>query len=62
MEKFFEKAYYDLTNPAGYGGVKQLRAQAIKAGFTKATFARVKAWLEQQETYSLFKRARKKFK
>ena len=62
MEKFFQKAYYDPASAAAYGGVKQLRDQAIKAGFKKVTFARVKAWLEQQETYSLFKRARKKFK
>ena len=62
MEKFFQKDYYDPSSAAAYGGVKQLRDRAIKAGCKKATFARVKVWLEQQETYSLFKRARKKFR
>ena len=61
MEQFLQKVYYDITNPAGYGGVMALRAEAIKAGFKKVTIARVKAWLEEQETYTLFKKARKKF-
>ena len=62
MDAFLKTAYYNISSSAAFGGVQKLRAAAIKAGFKKATVSKVKEWLERQETYSLFKRARKNFK
>ena len=62
MEKFLKKAYFDIYSPSAFAGVQKLRAAAIKAGFKKVTTAKIKDWLESQETYSLFKRSRRKFK
>ena len=46
------KLYYDPANPASFGGRGRLEKAAGKD---------VSAWLENQETYTLHKPARKRF-
>ena len=62
MEQFLQKAYYDIAKPTAYGSIRQLWEHAKKAGIKNVSYAKVKKWLQEQETYSLFKRAKKKFK
>lgn len=51
----FEKIYYDIENPASYGGVSKL-AKAASTSTHKA-----KEWLMTQDTYTLHKPVRFKF-
>lgn len=62
LEKFLKKIYYDVRHPAGYSSIANLRKAALAAGFADASWGKIKKWLSRQETYTLFKQARKKFK
>ena len=61
MEKFLKKTYYDVSHVAGYSGVKKLVDAAKTAGYTDASYGKVKSWLQRQETYSVMKPARHNF-
>lgn len=50
-----KKIYYDASNPASYGGIKKL------SQVTNLHPEKVSKWLNQQWTYALHKKARKKF-
>ena len=62
MEAFLKRIYYDPKNPASFTGVAALRKAAIEAGYAGASWGKIRKWLSEQETYTLFKTARKKFK
>ena len=55
------RTYYDASHPAGYGSVRSLYLAARKKGL-RITLANVKKWLRSQDTYTLHKPARKRFK
>lgn len=55
QDKQFQKIYYDVRNPASYGGVLKL-AKAASTSTEKA-----KKWLMTQDTYTLHKPVRFKF-
>ncbi len=61
MEAFLKRTYYDPSNPAGFSSVQKLTRAAKDAGFVHSSYAKVKAWLLTQETYSISKPAIKKF-
>ena len=51
-----ERAYYDLASPGSFGGVRTLARNA------KANFDDTEKWLRGQETYTLHKPVRRKFR
>ena len=51
--------YYDVRNPASYGSVRKLWLAARKYGYTQK---QVKEWLQSQDTYTLHKQKRKRFR
>ena len=53
--------YYDASHPAGYGSVRSLYVAARKKGI-KVTVKTLTKWLQHQDTYTLHKPARKKFR
>lgn len=59
--KALENIYYDPQNPAGLGGVDSVYRAAKQKGI-KVTRKKVEEWISSQETYSLHKPARRKFK
>ena len=61
MEAFFEKVYYDSGHAAAYASVAKLRRAALDAGFHGASWKKTRDWLASQETYSLYKRIKRKF-
>lgn len=58
MEDFLQKTYYDPAHPAAFGGVNKLLQAAKQAGFP-ATYGKVKAFLQTQDTYALSKPSRR---
>ncbi len=61
VEDYLREIYYDPSHPAGYGSVRSLYLTARKKGL-KITLTKVKQWLESQDTYTLHKPARRKFR
>ena len=57
INKILQKVYYDPKT--GYGGVQALYRQVRKH---KITLAQVKEWVKEQDTYTLHKPIRRKFK
>lgn len=55
MERKLENIYYDIENPASYGGVAKL------SKISGIPFRTVKNWLKSQDTYTLHKPVRHKF-
>lgn len=53
--------YYNPNHPASYGGFTQLYKQAKKDG-KNITIRQVKEWLKGQDTYTLHKQIKRKFK
>ena len=61
VNDYLREVYYDASHPAGYSGVNGLYKAAKKKGL-KITLNVVKKWLQGQDTYTLHKPARKKFR
>ena len=51
-----EQIYYDLSHPAGFGGINRLQR------FTKVRRAKVKKFLDTQDVYRTFRVPKRKFK
>ncbi|KAI8477990.1 hypothetical protein Bbelb_442810 [Branchiostoma belcheri] len=59
-DEILRNVYYDPGNPAGFGGVGRLhQAVGSKHGITRQ---QVKDWLRSQDTYTLHKPIRRRFK
>ena len=61
LEDYLADVYFDPRHPAAFGGIARLRKSARAAGYPEATEAKVRDWLQGQESYSLFRPARKRF-
>src|ERR1700754_5145471 len=61
MEKLLSSIYYDIDNPASYGGVAKLYKAAL-ARQPSITRDDVKSWLSSQNAYTLHKPARRHWK
>ena len=59
-EKYINKIYYDPKHPASFSGVEKLYRAAQKDG-RNISRTQIKQWLKSQETYTLHRRARRKF-
>ena len=57
MRSILRRVYYDPKK--GYGGVQALYRQVRKHGIT---LAQVRDWVKEQDTYTLHKPIRRKFK
>ena len=51
-----DKVYYDVSHPASYGGVSKL------AKYSKVSTKVAREWLKSQDTYTLHKPTRTKFR
>ncbi|KAF4529358.1 hypothetical protein B566_EDAN017370 [Ephemera danica] len=58
MEKYLSKIYYDISNPAGYSTPYAL----WKASKKKYPIAKIKKWLQSQNTFTLHNQRKIKFK
>jgi transposase InsO family protein len=58
MDSVLKEIYYDVSHPAGYGGVEKLYHAVRDRGITRL---KVKQWLKKQKVYTLHKPARKRF-
>lgn len=56
--KLLENLYYNLRNPSAFAGVQPLK----KASGYAVSRGKIKNWLASQDTYTLFKPVRKKFR
>ena len=59
-EKYINKIYYNPKHPASFTGVEKLYRAAQKDG-RNISRPQIKQWLRSQETYTLHRRARRKF-
>ena len=62
MDKYLSKIYYDVRHPAGYSGVDRLWSWCVHQGKKKYTREKVARWLDKQDTYTLHKPVRRKFR
>ena len=61
FEKVLNEIYYDPKHPASFGGGYKLFREAKKI-LPDLSIANVKNWLKKQNTYSLFKQVKNRFK
>jgi hypothetical protein len=61
MEEIFEQVYTNPRDPGSFGGAEKLRRSLKKLKY-HATIKSVKEWLQQRETYTKHRQARKNFK
>lgn len=61
FEDILRKIYYDLNSPGAYGGAEKLYRESKKS-INNITRKDVKNWLSSQLTYTLHKKARRRFK
>lgn len=60
-EEYIHSIYYDPTHPASFSGPAKLHREIKKKGYT-LSLAKVKEWLKGEETYTLHRPLRRKFK
>ena len=61
LETFLEKTYHNPSNNAAFSSINKLY-KAAKLRYLNVTFNVIKDWLSSQDTYTLHKDARRKFK
>jgi len=61
MDDVLRDIYYDVQHPAGFSGVQALYKAAQKQTKKPITLNQVKAWLQEQKTYTLHKPIRRRF-
>ena len=61
VNDYLREVYYDASHPAGYGSVRDLYLAARNKGLS-VSVNKVKTWLQSQDTYTLHKPARKRFR
>ncbi len=61
-EKYLRQIYYDPKHPASYSSPGKLYRAVITAGKYDISKAQIKKWLQSQETYTLHRAIRRKFK
>jgi len=60
IENVLSSIYYNINNPAGFGGINKLYTEG-KKHIPSLTIENVRKWLQSQDTYTLFKPAKKRF-
>lgn len=60
LEQFLKKIYFKPSSPVAFGGAKKLYDYVKSKGYNP-TFKYIREWLQDQETYSLYKPSRSKF-
>ena len=58
-DKTLRSIYYDPAHPAAYSGIEELYKASKREGITRA---QIKKWLKKQDTYTLHRSARRRFK
>ena len=61
LEQRLNDIYYNAGDPGGYGGEQRLLRRARELDVPGATLPSIRAYLRDQQTYSLHKPARKTF-
>ena len=61
VDDFLDSVYFDPAHPGSYGGIHKLWTAVKDNEQFKLKFNQVKAWLQNQETYSRHKPAKTKF-
>lgn len=62
LSSVLEEIFHDPNHPASYGGIQSLY-RAVKAdGRVKPTLPGIRAWLESQDTFTLHKQPRRRYK
>ena len=62
MEDYLSSVYYDPKRSGGLGGVNRLYDDVKKEGKFDVTRNQIKEWLMKQDTYTLHKSIRRRFK
>ena len=58
-DKTLRSIYYDPSHPAAYSGIEELYKASKREGITRA---QIKKWLKKQNTNTLHRSARRRFK
>ena len=61
MERLLTKIYYDPSHPGSYEGLNNLYNVVKQEWKFKISHKEIKAWLQNQDTYSLNKAVRRNF-
>lgn len=61
-EKYLEKIYFDPRHPASFKGATKVLQSVRENGVYNLTLQQVKKWLQNQDSYSLHKPLRRKFR
>jgi hypothetical protein len=61
-EKYLKSIYFDPKHPASFQGAKKLHQSVKEEGLFKIGLTRLRRWLQENESYSLNKPLRRKFK
>lgn len=62
MEQYLKSIYFDPKHPASFSGASKIHNFVKKDGRFKITHSQIKQWLQNQESFSLTKGARRKFR
>ena len=60
-EKYLEKIYFDPLHPASFQSPLRLYHTVKKEGKFKISYAQIKKWIQNQESYSRNKAVKRKF-
>ena len=60
-KKYLSSIYYDVNHPASYAGPQKLYKTVSEEGKFKLSKRHIKQWLQDQEAFSLTRRARWSF-
>lgn len=61
-EEYLKSIYYDAKHPGSFGGLKKLYRAVRKEGKYVLSRAKIKKWLQKQETFTLHRQIYRKFK
>ena len=61
-EQYLHELYYNPESPASFGGVDAVYRAARNDGKYKISRNKIKEWLNEQDTYTLHKPVRHRFK
>ncbi len=60
-KQYLDSIYFDPRNPASYAGIEKLYKHVKSEGKHKIDRHNIREWLQDQESYSLTRGARRKF-
>ena len=62
LPDILREIYYDPSHPASYGGIQTLYRAVKRDERVKPNVKDIRKWLEEQDTYTLHRQPRRRFK